>query len=247
MPDVAVCVPWVDVRCTWRERAKAWTQAFWASLGAEVVYGIDDSRPVNRARARNRAAERTDAEILFFSDADTWVPPEQFHQACERAAETDRLILAYVSHVRLTRSSTEHIYAGTMTLLGQSITGCSSGAIAVSRRTFDAVGGHDERFTGWGYEDRCFQFACDTIAGPGERIQGRSYHLWHPRGTDQMRTTAERKQGEALALRYKRAAGERRQAGIVRAVPDAVRDPNAMRALLSEPGGPLMLDRTTTV
>lgn len=237
--NVAVCVPWIETGCRWRASARDWTTTWWQSLGCEVVFGTDDSRPVCRSRARNLAAAATDADVLFFADADTWVPREQFDEACRVAAERDRLVLAYTTHLRMTKSATVATYEGRTTLLGQAISGCSNGAVAVPRSVFDAVGGFDERFRGWGYEDRCFMFACDTLAGASIVLPGESYHLWHPRSADQARTTAERREGAELAMRYKRAAGVRKQAGIVRPCPDARLDPVAMRMLLSEPGGPL--------
>lgn len=235
---VVVCTPWIPTGCRWRERAKHHTARYWTSLGLSVIYGEDQSRPVNRAAARNRAAERADAEVLFFADADMWVERLQVIEACERAAETGGMVLAYTDHTRLSRWSTEKVYAGSQTLIGQTIQHCCSGCFAIPRLTYEALGGHDERFRGWGGEDRAFMFAAMTLASV-ERIGGTSYHLWHPRGIDQGRTTAERRAGLALAERYKLAAGVTDRSGIIRATRGAVRDPVAMRSLMAEDGGPL--------
>ncbi len=238
MVTVAIVTPWIEVDCPWRWKARNHTTAYWWNLGYEVVYGESDARPLNRAQARNRAAEATDAQVLFFADADMWVPEQQFQRAVDTAWLTGHMVLAYVDHMRLNRWSTERVYEGKPSYQGQSIKGCSSGAFAVTRELFDEIGGHDERFLGWGGEDRAFMFACEALSDV-ERIPGLSYHLWHPRGKDQARADADRKAGIELAERYKRLAGVKPRSGIIGATRDAVRDPEGMRALLREPGGPL--------
>lgn len=237
---VVVCIPWIDVGCTWRERAREFTARHWARLGVPVVYGVDDSSPPNRARARNNAALTVDADVLFFADADTWVPLEQFLHAVGVASDTGRFVWAYTDHVKLSRATTLKLHDGAnVPLLGQRVAGMSSGAIAVSRNLHDRVGGHDERFEGWGGEDRAFEFACTTLSADGMRIPGDSYHLWHPRAREFNAQSAERKAGIALARRYKLAAGITQRTGIVPATKGAQRDPVAMEALLQEQGGPL--------
>lgn len=236
---VQVLTPWIATGDRWRERAKHHTSRHWEAIGLEVVYGESDERPMNRAQARNRAAEASDADVFFFADADMWVPSDQFWESVRLASATGRMVLAYTHHLRLNRWSTEKVYEGQATYQGQTITGCSSGAFAITRDLYERIGGHDERFRGWGYEDRSFQFAAETIAGEEPRLPGLSYHLWHPRGADQARVTAERLEGKALAERYKRAAGVVPRRGIVGAVRDAALDPDAMWAILREDGGPL--------
>lgn len=239
--SIVVCTPWIsNVSCIWRERAKMWTRTHWWNLGVDVVYGYSDAYPLNRSQARNDAARNTDADVLFFADADMWVPEEQFDAACVRALETGCMVLAYTDHMRLNKWATERILDGQEhTYQGQTVKGCSSGAFAITRELWDRVGGNDERFLGWGYEDRAFQYSCDVLSPPGHRIAGLSYHLWHPRGKDQSRTTAERLVSRDLALRYKAASGVTSRSGIVRATKDAKADPVAMEAILREPGGPL--------
>jgi hypothetical protein len=53
--------------------------------------------------------------------------------------------------------------------------------IAIPRAVFDDLGGFDERFVGWGFEDMAFQSVVCGLYG-WERIDGDVYHLWHPRG-----------------------------------------------------------------
>jgi hypothetical protein len=50
----------------------------------------------------------------------------------------------------------------------------------VPRSAWDRLGGFDERFAGWGWEDMAFQSAAVGLVGH-ERLPGAVMHLWHPR------------------------------------------------------------------
>ena len=56
---------------------------------------------------------------------------------------------------------------------------CSS-AVVVTRKTWDAVGGFDERFVGWGWEDVAFRCAVETVTGRElTKIASTCWHLFH--------------------------------------------------------------------
>src|SRR5262245_54870971 len=93
-------MPWIETGCAHRLASLVWTTGYWEGLGIEVVHGRTEE--VNRAAARNAAAAKAVADILFFCDADIWVPAEQFHAAVEAAA-SGRMVLAYTHHTRLAR------------------------------------------------------------------------------------------------------------------------------------------------
>lgn len=245
--NVAVCVPWIDVGCEHRARALEFIQDWWTKLGIPVVYGTADGEHVNRAAARNDAARRTDADILVFADADTFIEAEQFAAMVDRAQETDCLVHGYTKHWLLTRSATSRAYYGELVRGGTVLQNQPSGVIAVSRSLLNLVGGHDERFLGWGGEDRAFQLACNTMSGPGWRIQGDSFHLWHPPAREKGRAYAMRRANMALGMRYKRLAGIVPPAGPLRATKDARFDSEGMRALLAEPGGPLHVEANRAI
>lgn len=234
--DVAICTPWFDGDCVWRTKSRDWTEKYWRDAGLRVVYG----EGATRSAARNDAVRRADADVSVITDADTFVPIEQIWAAAHLAQATDRLVPAYGPHIRLDKVATQAVLdGGKIPLRRKGIENCSSGCIAVSRSLNDAVGGHDERFVGWGGEDRAFQYTCDTLAGPGERIAGPSIHLYHPPQPDAKKASVTRQANEALALRYKAAAGWEPKAGILRRLPGVEPDPDAIRSILAEPGGPL--------
>ena len=59
------------------------------------------------------------------------------------------------------------------------------GSYIITRENYDKIGGHDERFVGWGSEDSAFIKAATTmIDKPSLRIGSIAYHLYHPTDND---------------------------------------------------------------
>jgi hypothetical protein len=127
-----------------------------------------------------------------------------------------------------------------------------SGASAISVALWNEIGGFDERFTTYGAEDRCFHLACETIVGSVERIDGPAFHWWHRTDPNKNRRTSKDDPRVQLITRYCTAAGyipeygqlaRLGSSGMIELPPDAAADPDAMRTLLSEDGGPLSAAR----
>lgn len=174
-------------------------------------------QPFNRAASRNTGVAQCDAEIVVVCDGDAIAEPQPLRAAID-AAEDGKLHLPYTAVRLLTQDGSEHIHLGTPPADARidhinpfSVGGC----VVVSRDTWRAVGGWDERFTGWGFEDTAFWAAVDTFFGT-VRHEGTLYDLWHINkrgiGSPLWRT------GLALCDRYTDARGK----------------PQAMRALLAE-------------
>ena len=243
----AVCIPWRPGD-RHRTRSYGWSRAYWQSQGATVV---DGSGPT-RSAMRNDAARRAFADgfdNLFFADADTFVPAEQFVVASIQSQDTDQFVLAFDEYMRLPQSMNRRMDAPiphTFYRLARSASSPklhhASGAHAMSRTLWERVGGYDERFTRWGFEDRCIWLTANTLAGEHDRIPGPAYHWWHPNAPDKDPGDPEYLRGEALAQRYKAACAYRAPSGLLsrlRIPDDAKPDPVALRAILTEPGGPL--------
>lgn len=54
----------------------------------------------------------------------------------------------------------------------------SMGCAAISLECFRGVGGFDEQYVGWGYEDVDFASRC-AERWPLRRVPGPAFHLWH--------------------------------------------------------------------
>jgi len=82
------------------------------------------------------------------------------------------------------------------------------GVTVVSREAFEAVGGIDARFVGWGGEDLVFGWALDTLVGERWDGDGQLVHLWHPHPAPNLRGSPA---SEDLVASYRSARGVRRR------------------------------------
>ena len=203
---------------------------------------------------RNEAARQAiaeDATVLFFADADTWVPIQQMILAAIRAQETGKLTHAFEAYVRLGSNETKRGQASrasdtrTLARLGRRQVGHMSGASAISVGLWQALGGYDERFIGWGFEDRAFDMAAGCLGGGVERISGTAIHWYHVPVAEKSTRPRTGMVSVDLALRYCVAAAKIPQSGVLSTLASAavgkhdMSNPDAMRAILGEPGGPL--------
>ncbi len=163
---------WAFCRSWWGERFPDW----------EIVCA-DVEGVFNRGAAINRAAEG-EWDVLVVLDADVVAEAPQVAEAVERAASTGRLTLAYDNYAALDRSMSNRVLSG---FNGQWVSRpspvakshCSS-IVVVARQLWEAIGGFDERCTGWGYDDTILTHVARVLCGGIERVPGTVYHLWHP-------------------------------------------------------------------
>jgi hypothetical protein len=211
-----------------RDRVWSWLNGEVSRWGLPIVEGHDEgSGPFSRSLALNRAAAEAGAwDVALLLDADTHVNPDQAARAIARAEDSRAMVVAFDVYRSLNRAGTERVlggFNGSWAPLapgepqtGSGILGPVSSVVAVPRQLWDAVGGFDERFKGWGFEDRAFAIACDTLGG-FRRQHGTVWHLWHVR-TPRNEEGPEWPASSALVGRYRRARG----------------NPAAIRALIAE-------------
>jgi GT2 family glycosyltransferase len=119
--------------------------------------------------ARRDYDPRGDFDPIVFNDADSICPLEQIQEAVRLAEEAPGLVFAYDLYVRKTKEGRD----------GQTFMNSPSMAcVAISRQCFEQVGGFDETYVGWGYEDLDFAQRCNAL-WPLRRVSGPVYHLWH--------------------------------------------------------------------
>jgi glycosyltransferase involved in cell wall biosynthesis len=148
--------------------------------------------PYNRGWAFNIGAvlPASRTGVLCLIDADILVPPDFLRHGLAAVQAGQRAVLPYNEIVYLDAASTERAIqerlaapSGTLNAYdfhGQVFTTSQGGCIWVEAALYHEIGGHDERFRGWGHEDRELW---DRLARatPIARLSGRLLHLDHPR------------------------------------------------------------------
>jgi hypothetical protein len=154
----------------------------------ELVIGEDDSRPFNRAKARNRAAAKATGDLYIMADADVFFGTRLIDKILA-IAPLHPWIVPFSRGYKLTADGAgKAIQTGELKLptnlkntdIAENFTSLGALMNVVSRQAFETVGGMDERFLGWGSEDEAFAIALDTIAGKHFRMNETIFHLWHP-------------------------------------------------------------------
>lgn len=185
--SVAVVIPFASDD-PYRLRALGFVQTFYAEQiwpdgwTVRVAGDTAEGRPFSRARAINHGVSLGGEEIVLVNDADTIVAPWQLLRAVAYARGAPGLVYGYYRYRRLSRRATENLDcwqdAFHSEVEWQMLEAPSVSVMAIRRADFDALGGFDERFEGWGYEDIDFSTRAAGLA-PLRRIDGDLFHLWH--------------------------------------------------------------------
>lgn len=194
--------------------------------------------------ASNRAARAaTDWDVAVYVGGD-WLAGTggQVQEAAERSLALGQLVFAHDRTVVMNEEATARVLAEPTSHVGDWPLPAMprggpydeqygtvhpttfSGVLAVPRDLWQRVGGFDERFIGWGWDDLAFWSACCAVGGGFSRVENAAiYHLWHP----QVRAVREEQPhhgaNQVLGERYLAAKWNR----------------DAMLGILREPGGPL--------
>lgn len=182
----------------------------------------------NRSAAINRGLDRP-WDVAVVVDADSFTPAANVEAAVQACLlDPGRVWFPHDRFRYLSDDTTVALLAGVPLSTGDLLAGtewtlegtCSS-ALVVHRTLWDAVGGFDAGFVGWGFEDVAFHLATNTVGAPSGRIQGDVFHLHHPPSAENDEASPLWQAGRRRMLRYEQAASS----------------PAAMRALLDEING----------
>lgn len=202
-----------------------WEQGFPEWPIFEGVHSEDEG-PFNRSKGINRAAAAAgDWDVALIIDNDCVSDPRGIRSAVDVARSTGRLVVAHDRRVMLNEAGTKRILSGysgdwTQARFVERVWSDSvSCAVAVSRSTWDAAGGFDERFVGWGHEDSGFHLACETVSGNILRVEGNTFHLWHPVSPDAAQNSPLRIANEQRHQQYKDARWNREAIQALTATP----------------------------
>lgn len=215
-----------------RDRLWEWVRRFWETqVGLPIFEGWHCDGPFNRSAAINQASAMAgDWSVAAIIDADVILWHKMVEGAIERALRTGGPVLAYTERDQLTAQGTPQVLAQDPTAVdlrsaprlwrrwvrGRLRGSCSS-CYVVTRELWEAVGGFDECFVGWGWEDVAFRIATETASGqPLFKIPGVLFHLWHTVSSGNQPTSPTLLANQARCDRYKAAAGDQEaMAGIL--------------------------------
>jgi hypothetical protein len=172
-----------------RDRLWAFTRPWWENDHPTwpIYEGQHTEGPFNRSAAINAAARAAgDWDVAVIIDADIIANADAVRAGVEIAASTNMMVVSHDERIMLTQQGTNKIlngYRGNWRVKGiqERVYGDSvSCVVIVSRQLWDLVGGFDELFSGWGYEDTAFRIAAETLTGkPLIRLSSELFHLWH--------------------------------------------------------------------
>ncbi len=186
-----------------RDELWAWCRRRWETLMPDVpIYeGHHNAGPFNRSAAINLAARLADEDgnwdIAVILDSDVFLPIASVRAAIDSAA-AGKITWAHRRWRGFHQGDTMRLIkdpdrfgpdpaaSRDMDLIVERTTPISwSCCVAVPRETFDAMGGFDERFVGWGFEDGAWSALVRGLY-PWGRIEGDLYHWWHPRSDERI-------------------------------------------------------------
>src|SRR6266540_267618 len=114
--------------------------------------------PYNRGWAFNIGARLADAEYLLLLDADVLLPRDSVRRTLALLRNGNPAVRPYTEVLFLDDPSTERVArnGSKPDLTGELFINPMGLSIAIDAALYDRIGGHDERFWGWGWEDREF-------------------------------------------------------------------------------------------
>jgi hypothetical protein len=190
--SLAVLVPWHQTPdAVGAHRARVWEylRGEWIRAGVHVVAGSDpqaaETGRFSVSRALNNAARHAPDDVTMFAlyGADHLPDLEVLRWAVERLGEQPWTPLHRGIHYA-TAESTEQLLTGHIGL-GELVwrfeDALCPGVLAVRREVWDYIGGMDEAFSSWGFEDSALVLALQTLTpAPHPGNLTALYELWHP-------------------------------------------------------------------
>ncbi|MFC0559387.1 glycosyltransferase family 2 protein [Halalkalibacter alkalisediminis] len=175
-----------------RAAAFEWVKNYYSNVipEAEVGLGIMNESHMNKAKAVNQAVKQATRDILVIADADVVYDPKIIVESIKLLKKAAWVVpfteLYDVSQEDTKKLLTEKpkwpigLKPKNCHKIKWLYEGFAGKLIIIPRKHFEAVGGFDERFIGWGGEDDAFSHAVNTICGEFVNLKAKIFHLWHP-------------------------------------------------------------------
>ena len=190
-PSVAIVLPY---RSDGGHRDRLWfeqVRPFWETTFPNwtISVGQHDDGPFNRSAAINTAVNRIKKhDVYLIVDNDSLPDPSAVKQAVRTCFASEYAVVAHSQRFMLKQGFTFEVLNGKKRVeeakqsdiqdtYYESVSCC----LAITRSMWDATGGFDERFVGWGFEDSAFAIALSIATGDSKllKVDATNYHLWH--------------------------------------------------------------------
>lgn len=162
---------------------------------AEVITPIQEQAPFSRSMTCNYGAKQASGDVLLICDADMIFDLDLIenglkivHDAPWIAPMCQKWDLTWqASNKLLNMSSDVELKSLDMEIARKwGAERCRGGAmLMITKDNYFKVGGFDERFNGWGFEDNAFFLMANAILGEFVETDNVAYHLWHPQSINQ--------------------------------------------------------------
>ena len=129
------------------------------------------------------SARKAGCDVIVLNDADTFPRIDPLLESIEAASKDDKIHLPYTEYRFLNEDNTKKFFDGVpleqfdIRLIN---TEECSGVNVFSPNAWDLIGGGDEKFQGWGYEDNAMHYVHKVVHGvPYVKHKGIVYALYH--------------------------------------------------------------------
>ncbi|WP_282171260.1 galactosyltransferase-related protein [Cytobacillus firmus] len=212
--DVSILIPYKPDNGP-RDAAFKWIKLYLMNMmpNAEICLGSCDTKLFSRSEAINEAAKKATRDIYVISDADFFYDPKIITRGIDLLKEHAWIIPYNRIHYIQPGSTKKIIESNPIWPLSVKVESHLEnrekvgGLNIIPRKYFEEVGGFDERFIGWGLEDRAFANTVNTICGNFARMDAEVFHLWH--STQNVENNPNYHDSRLLFQRYLQATGDK--------------------------------------
>jgi len=192
MPLISILMPYRKSDDS-REKAFEWSVRKWQHElpEAEIIVASDDGKdPFSKTIAVNKAYRQSSGDVLAIVDADIYVPRHIITNCAKKISQGQALFVQPCNKVaRISKQKTEDIYnidpKDPFPKIVETDLDRTTNVVGLicmfSRDLFEAAGGMDPRFRGWGWEDSAWIWVMRHLYGKPWVGNHTVYHLWHDR------------------------------------------------------------------
>jgi hypothetical protein len=179
-----------DVIIPWRpqpDRLNAFHRVidWWVERGfTPILSDSDPDKPFNLSQARNNGVRASEAFVVILADADT-IPDDLAMARAVRRARHEVVVYPFDDYIYLAATADPRDTSTPLDELPveRHFNHSFGGLMVVRRDIYWSLGGHDEKFEQWGYEDTAFQLAAEALFKT-ERVPGPVYAFNHSADRD---------------------------------------------------------------